>query len=369
MDRINKIKRTSLIGIVVNFLLGIIKIIIGITSNSISITSDAINNFSDSISSIITILTMKIAAKGATKNHPFGFGRVEYFSGAIIASLVLITGVEFLKISINRIFNSQITNYNYLAVTILIISILAKLILGRYTKKIGKENNSLALVASGEDSINDSIITGVTLLGAIITIVTSYNLDGILGFFVSLVVLKSGIEILWDIISKLLGERNNVELAKTLINELKKSDEIIGAYDLILHNYGPEMYIADVNVELRGSLTIREAYSTIKPLRVKIYQEYGVLLYIGFYSVNRSDKKVIKIENEVKALILDNPLVLQVHAFTIYEELNILAFDVVVDFDCKDIPALKQIIINRVEEKFPNYKVKTTLEKDFSVSK
>jgi len=366
MKRIKKINQASIIGIFTNLLLGIIKITLGFLTNSIAIMSDAVNNFSDSISAIITIITMQVASKGATKKHPFGFGRVEYFSGAIIAAIVLITGAEFLKVSVVRIFQVEKTNFSLLAIIILIISIVAKIILGKYTKKIGTVYHSVALIASGDDALSDAVITAVTLFGALITLISGYNLDGILGVFVSLVILKTGVEILWDIISKLLGERNDIELAQKLIAAIKEYDQILGAYDLILHNYGPEVFIGDVNVELADNLSIREAYAIIKPMRVKIFEEYGVLLYVGFYSVNKTDEKLMKIEQQVRKIVLQNPLVLQIHAFTVYEELQILAFDVVIAFECQDIFALKAEIIKNVSQAFPEYQVKTTLEKDFS---
>lgn len=368
LNRFKRIIRVSVIGIIANLILGIIKVVAGLLSNSISILSDAINNFSDSFSSVVTIVTMMIASKGATKKHPFGFGRIEYFSGAIISVIVIITGLEFLKSSIGRIFNPVVTNYSTLTLVILSVSIIAKVVLGKYTKSAGEKENAPPLVASGEDALSDAIITGVTLFGAVFTMITSINIDGYLGVFVSIVVLKAGGEMIWDILSSLLGERNDIELAQKIVSELKGYQGIHGAYDLILHNYGPNIYIGDCNVELEDTMTIREAYALLKPIRNRIQEKYGVVLFVGFYSVNTTDEKIMKIEKHVKEIALENPMILQVHAFTIYEEMNLMAFDIVADFECKDLDKLKKEVISNIRIEYGEYDIKATMERDFSFS-
>jgi cation diffusion facilitator family transporter len=367
-DRFKRIIKVSIIGIISNLLLGLLKVVAGMLSNSIAILSDAVNNFSDSVSSIVTIVTMMIASKGATKKPPFGFGRVEYFSGAIISVIVIITGVQFLTSSVDRIINPAETNYSVLTLVILTISVISKIVLGRYTKSAGEKDNAPPLIASGEDALSDAIITGVTLICAIFSMLTSINIDGYLGVFVSIVVLKAGGEMLWDIVSSLLGKQNDIELAQKITSELKGYDGIYGAYDLILHNYGPNIYIGNCNVELQDKMTIREAYALLKPIKNKILEKYGVVIFIGFYSVNTTDERLMDIEKHVKEIALSNPSVLQIHAFTIYEELNIMAFDIVVDFDCKDLNKLEEDVLHEVRKEYSSYKVRATMERDFSFS-
>ena len=368
MERMKRIIRTSIIGVFINILLGLIKILVGMKSNSISIISDAVNNFSDSIASIITIATTKLASKPATKKHPFGYGRVEFFSGGIIASIVIVTGVEFLTSSVKKIINPSSTSYNNFAFIMLVFAILAKIGLGLYTKKVGKSEEAPSLVASGQDALSDSIITGVTLIGAIITMIFNINLDGWLGVLVSIVVLKSGIEMLWDIISKLLGEREDVELARQIMREIKEHDGIIDAHDLILNNYGPNTYIGMLNVELEDKMTIKEAYSIVKPIQIKIMEKYSTVVYIGFYSVNTCDPKIVSMQNRVKEILTKHEHILQIHAFSVYYESNIMSFDIVVDFDCKDYDGLKKEVFELLKDEFGSYDIKISLEKDFSFS-
>jgi len=368
MNRFRNIIKTSLIGVAANLLLGTLKIIIGLSANSISIMSDAVNNFSDSIASIVSIITIRLASLGATKKHPFGFGRVEYFSGAIISIIVILTGVEFLTSSYSRIRNPLSTNFGYISLIVLVVAVVAKIILGRYTKNVGERENAPTLVASGQDALGDAIITFVTLMGALVNIVTGRNIDGYIGVIVSLFLLKAGFEMLLGIISSLLGERNDIDLARKIVNELKATDGIIGAYDLALHNYGPNIFIGDVNVELPDTMTIQEAYVILKPIRHRMLEEYGVILYIGFYSVNTTDPHVMTVEKNIKKIALSHPMVLQIHAFIIYDEMNILAFDVVADFECNDLKVLKKEIIQMVSKEYGSYNIKVTMERDFSFS-
>lgn len=368
-NRFRRIIKTSVIGIIVNLVLGLVKVFAGMLSHSIAILSDAINNFSDSVSSIVTIITMVIASKGATKKHPFGFGRVEYFSGAIISVVVIITGIEFLTSSFHRIFHPVTTTYSILTLFILLLSVLSKIILGKYTKSAGEKDNAPPLIASGEDSLSDAIITGVTLLGAIFSILTDINIDSYLGVFVSLIVLKAGFQMLFDIVSSLLGKQNDIDLAQKIMAEIKEFEGVHGAYDLILHNYGPNIYIGDCNVELQDTMTIREAYALLKPMKHRILQKYGVVMFIGFYSINTTDEKIMHMEKRVKEIAYSKAMVLQLHAFTVYEELSLIAFDLVVDFECKDFNSLKEDILTEVSREFPTYTVKATVERDFSFSK
>lgn len=368
MDRYKKIVITSIIGVIANILLGIMKVIVGLSVNSIAIMSDAVNNFSDSVSSIVSIVTIKIASMGATKKHPFGFGRIEYISGAVISIIVIVTGFEFLTSSFTRIFNPVETNFNTVSVIVLVVAILAKIILGRYTKNIGEKEKAPTLIASGKDALDDAIITSVTLVGAIITLLIGVNIDGYIGVIVSIFLLKAGFSMLWEILSALLGERNDIDLARTIIKELKSEEGILGAYDLAIHNYGPNLYTGDVNVELPDTMTIKEAYVMLKPIRHRIFEEYGIILYVGFYSVNTTDERVMTIEKRVKEIALTHPMILQVHAFILYEERNILSFDIVADFECKDLEKLKQEAIHMISEEYGEFNIKVTMERDFSFS-
>lgn len=369
MDRMKKVVTVSIVGILVNVALGVIKIIVGNAANSVAVTSDAVNNFADSISSLVTIITMIIVGKGATRKHPFGFGRVEYFSSIIISVLVLFTGGEFMVESIKHIIHPAVTNYGNVALVLLVVAILAKIFLGLYTRRQGKKANSPNLVASGQDALSDAILTGVTFVGALLSRFAHWNIDGWIGAIVSIFVLKSGLEILLDVVNKLLGDRPDAELGDMIMKEITATPGIIGAYDLILHNYGPNIFIGNVNVELDEQLSIRDAYEIVKPLSVKIANEYGVFMYFGFYAVNTTDKKTMEMNQKVKDILMKEPDVLQVHAFYVEQDKKFMSFDVVLDFNVKDQLAKEKTIRDKVHSLFPDYEVEMVFDKDYTLSR
>ena len=361
---------TSVIGIVVNIALGIIKVLVGTIANSVAVISDAVNNFADSLSSLVTIIAMAISGRGATKKHPFGFGRIEYLSSIIIAVIVLLSGAEFLKESVLKILHPQATSYNTVTLVLLVVAILAKIVLGLYTRRSGKKLNSPNLIASGQDALSDAIITGVTLLAAIVSLIKpDLHIDGWVGALVSLFVLKAGLEILLDVISKLLGERPSIELADQIMEVILAEEGVIGAYDLILHNYGPNVFIGDVNLELAEDMTIREAYQMVKPLNVRILRDYGVFMYFGFYSVNTSDEEVREMRETLTEKALSYDDVLQIHAFYVDKEKKFMSFDIVFDFDCKDQYAIEEELKAFLQERYPGYTVAMIPDRDFTLSR
>jgi len=369
-SRFKDIVVASVVGIVVNIALGVIKIIVGTIANSVAVVSDAVNNFSDSISSLVTIITMIIVGKGATRKHPFGFGRVEYFSSIIIAVLVLVTGGEFMIESVKKIIHPEATSYTTVTLVLLVVAIVAKILLGLYTKRAGKKTNSPNLEASGQDALSDAVITGVTLVAAIVSLIfPNLHIDGWVGAIVSIFVLKGGLEILFDVISKLTGDRPSVELADQIMDEIKSTPGIQGAYDLILHNYGPEAYIGNVNVELEDTMTIQEAYQITKPLNIEIFKKYGIFVYFGFYSVNTTDPEIVAMRDKMTAFAMKYDDVLQVHAFYVDKEEQFMSFDVVYRFGTKEQETIEAAICAYAEEQYPGYQCRMTPDRDFTLSR
>lgn len=369
-SRFKDIIVTSVIGIIVNVLLGVIKIIVGTVANSVAVISDAINNFGDSLSSLVTIIAMAISGRGATRKHPFGFGRIEYFSSMLISVLILVTGGEFLIESVKKILHPEATAYTPVTLVLLIVAIVAKILLGLYTKRSGTKLNSPNLIASGQDALSDAIITGVTLLAAVVSLIwPGLHIDGWVGAVVSIFVIKAGLEILLDVISKLLGERPSIELADKIMEEILNTDGVHGAYDLILHNYGPNVFIGDVNIELEDTMTIEEAYVITKPLNVKLLREYGVFMYFGFYSINTTDPEIVAMREFLYSHARCMKDILQIHAFYVNKERKFMSFDVVFDFDCKDQYAVEQELRRILKEQYPDYRVEMLPDKDYTLSR
>ena len=255
-DRI--IVRTSITGIAANVLLAAFKAVVGAISGSIAIVLDAVNNISDAASSLITIIGTKLASREPDKKHPFGYGRVEYLSAMIISVIVLYAGITSLVESVKKIIEPETPDYSAVTLIIVAAAVLVKIFLGRYVKKTGERVNSDSLINSGKDAVLDSVISASTLVAAVIFLLTGLSLEAWLGAVISVIIIKSGIEMLRETLSEILGERADISLAKEIKKTVLSFPEVSGAYDLVLHNYGPDNYNGSIHIEVPDTLSAAE---------------------------------------------------------------------------------------------------------------
>ena len=290
MNREQIIIRTSIIGILANAFLAGFKAFVGVITGSIAVTLDAVNNLSDALSSVITILGTKLAGKRPDKKHPFGHGRVEYLTAALISVIVLYAGVTSLVESVKKIIHPETPQYTTVSLIIIAVAVVVKIVLGSYVKGVGEKVNSDSLVASGQDATLDSVISASTLVAAIIFLLSGLSLEAWLAAVISLIIIKSGVEMLSDTLSQILGRRADSELAKSVKDSVLSFDEVHGAYDLILHNYGPDYYIGSVHVEVDDTLTAEQLDPLERAIAQKVYQDNGVILTgVGIYAKNTKD--------------------------------------------------------------------------------
>lgn len=365
MQRQEKIIRTSIIGIVVNIILVIFKAIIGVLVNSIAIILDAVNNLTDALSSIITIIGAKLAGRPPDKEHPYGYGRIEYFSSVIIAVIVLWAGITALQESIPKIFTPDATSYTLESLIIVAVAVIVKFLLGRYVKSVGEDINSQALVASGSDAFFDSILSLSTLVAAIINIIWHVSLEGLLGVILSLVIIKASIEILSDTVNSMIGTRADSTLSKDIKKEVNSFEQVKGSYDLTLHNYGPENMIGSVHIEVDDNLTAKDIHTLTRLITQKIYQEYNITLTVGIYASNNSNEKYKKIKQDLYEISSKYPDVLEVHGFYGYDECKLVTFDIIVDFKA-DRDDIKNKILSELKSKYPDYEFKVIDDYDYS---
>ncbi len=366
-QREKTIVRTSIIGIVTNVLLAVFKAVIGIASNSIAIVMDAVNNISDAGSSLITIIGTKLAGREADKKHPFGFGRIEYMSAMIISVIVLYAGITSLIESVKKIINPDTPDYSAVSLAIVAVAVVVKIVLGRYVKSVGKKVNSSSLINSGEDATLDSIISASTLLAAGIFLIFHISLEAWLGAIISVVIIKSGFEMLKDTISQILGERNDPDLAKSIKETVTSFPDVQGAYDLVLNNYGPDTWNGSVHIEVPDTYSADQLDQLIRSIQLKVYREYQVILTaIGVYSVNTRDEDIIEAKKRVTEIVFSHPHVLQMHGFYMDKEKKTMRFDIVISFDAKDRKTVYKDIIEDVQKKYPDYQLQVTMDTDFS---
>lgn len=369
-DREKKIIRTSWTGVAVNILLSAFKAVTGIVANSIAIVLDAINNLSDAFSATVTIIGMKVAGKPADKEHPYGHGRAEYFTAIIIAAVIVIAGITSLVESFKKILHPEPTEYTVAALVVLITAIAAKIVLGKYVKKTGREVNSESLIATGSDALFDALITGSTLLAAICGMVFGDRLsmvpvDGILGALIAVVIVKAGYEMMMKPINELMGERIPTGLAKSIRSEICRIPPVMGAYDLQLHNYGPEQIIGAVNISIPEEMTAQQIHFLTQHIKEDIQKKYGVMLTIGIYAVITGDKDIVAMQESISSMVESMPGVLQVHGMFINTADRKVSFDIVIDFSVKDIAALKKDIAACIGARYPGFDVQVHIDKDY----
>ena len=367
MNRQKLIVRTSIIGILANVFLAAFKAVIGAVTGSIAVTLDAVNNLSDALSSVITILGTKLAGKKADRKHPYGYGRIEYLTAAIISVIVLYAGVTSLIESVKKILHPEAPNYTTVALVIIAVAVVVKLVLGRYVKGVGEKVKSDSLIASGEDARLDSVISASTLVAAGIYLLFHVSLEAWLGVIISAVIIKSGCEMLMGTLSQILGERVESEVSIGIKKTLCHHPEVHGAYDLILHNYGPDTSIGSVHIEVDDTMTAAELDVLERTLVEEVIAEHGVVLTgISVYSRNTTDDEVIRLREEIRRTVMAHDHVLQIHGFYLDPQDKTIRFDVVIDFAEPDPKALYQQIVDEVQALCPDYTPVIALDADLS---
>ena len=365
-SREKTIVRTSIIGILVNVLLAAFKAAIGLITHSIAVTLDAVNNLSDALSSIITIVGTKLAGKMPDKKHPLGYGRIEYLSAMIVSALVLYAGITSLVESIKSILSPEKPDYSVVSLIIVGSAVVAKLLLGTYVKRIGKRVNSASLEASGSDAMFDSIISASVLLCALIYIAFGLSLEAYAGVVISLVIIRSGVEMLRDTLDDILGRRYDPEELQAIKNTIAEDPDVCGVYDLILHAYGPDRNVGSVHVEVRDEMTATDIDKMERRISKNVYEKHRLpLTSISIYAMNTSTEETKAIRSKVNEIVMGFDGVLQTHGFRADPEERTITMDIILDFDVKDRKAVFENIRAALQKAFPDYTLQLTLDIDF----
>lgn len=366
-SREKTIVKTGLIGIAANVLLAGFKAVVGVMTNSIAIVLDAVNNISDAGSSLITIVGTKLAGKEPDKKHPFGYGRIEYLSAMIISVIVLYAGITSFVESVKQIVHPETPGYTVASLIIVAVAVVVKILLGRYVKGVGVKVHSDSLINSGKDAVLDSVISASTLAAAGIFLIFRVSLEAWLGALISLVIIKSGFEMLRDTISQILGERNDKDLAKAIRDTVMSFADVQGAYDLVLNNYGPDNWNGSIHIEVPDTYSADRLDQLIREITMKVLREHHVILTaVGVYSVNTKDEEVILARRQVESLVFSHEHVLQMHGFYLMKEQKTMRFDIVVSFDARDRKAVFREAVDDVQKAFPDYLLQVAMDTDFA---
>ena len=310
-------------------------------SGSISIVADGLNNLSDMGSSVITMIGFKLANKPADSDHPFGHGRMEYMSAFIVAILILLVGFELLKSSFSSLISGDMSpTYSITAIIILSLSILMKFWLFLFNRKIGRKIGSEALIATAKDSLNDAITTFVILASVTVTMLfeISFNLDALMGLFVSVFILYSGISSAKETINQILGMPPEKQLIEDIENTILSFEDFAGIHDLIVHNYGPGRQFASVHVEVPQNIDTVKCHEQIDLCEKLLFETLDVSVVIHMDPIDTDNSLVAQTRQTLSEAIktIDDRLTL--HDFRMTPKAKTrtnLIFDVVIPSDFK----------------------------------
>ena len=368
------IVRTSIIGIIANILLVGFKAFVGFIAGSISIVMDALNNLTDALSSIITIIGTKLSNKKPDRKHPFGHGRVEYITSTIIAVLILFAGGVAIYesiVSIVEYFTSgdkTLPSFAWYSLVIIGVAILVKIGIGIFYKIQGKKVNSEALKASGTDALFDAILSTATLVGAIFAVTLHWYVEGYLGIIIGLFIIKSGIDVLRESFSSIIGERHDPEETKNMLADISSVPGVKGAYDLIIHSYGPNKYVGSVHIGVDGGLSAKEIQIIERNIAALMASKYNMFMTVGIYADNVDSKLSKEIRVKIQEFMKNNPNILQMHGFFVDEIQKFCNFDLVFSFNEKEPEKRIEEIRKALLEAYPDMTFYIQLDRDYSLS-
>ena len=348
---------SSIVGIITNLILAALKLVAGILSFSIAIVADALNNLSDAGSSIISFVSFKIAAKPADKEHPFGHARIEYVSSMIVSFLILLVGFELMKDSVGGLFSGEgaelvVTTLTYV---ILSVSIVLKLWLGLFYRKIAKKIDSSVVSAAAADSFSDCASTAAVLVSSIVIGITGWwFIDSIVGLAVAIMIIIAGVKILNETKNSLLGEAPIQEVVDSIKSTVDKYPEVVGIHDMLVHNYGPKTYIVSFHAEVDGSRDIYELHDAIDNIERDINEDLRILCTIHMDPIVTNDETVNELRSFTQDTVKEVCPEATIHDFrtVIGQTHTNLIFDLVLPFDVKEKPeSLVEAVKSAIRDK------------------
>ena len=325
------------VGIISNVILCIMKIAIGLIANSIAIISDGINNLADASSSVITLIGFKLASMPEDKDHPYGHARYEYLTGLLISVLIIVVGVQLLKSSILKIMDPDPVEFSIVTVIVLAVAIAIKVWQAIFNISIGKKIHSSALIATGTDSRNDVISTAAVLVSLIVGAITGLQLDGIMGCLVAAFIIWSGIQLIRETVSPLLGEAPDPELVKEIQEMVLEEEGVLGTHDLIVHNYGPGKVFASIHIEVDSEGNILDIHEMIDDIEMKVKKRLGIEFVAHMDPIEIGNPAVQQMYTVIAEAIAPMDGVSNIHDLRIVpgENHTNIIFDAVLSPECK----------------------------------
>lgn len=360
---------SSIVGIICNVFLFGVKLTVGMVINSISVMADAFNNLSDAASSIISFIGVKLAGRPADKEHPFGHGRFEYLAALAVAFLVLQVGFSLFKTSFQKVIHPEKLTFNPILIGILCLSILVKVWMMLFNRKLGKRINSTVMLATSADSMGDVFVTSATIVSTITAGLTGWKIDGYMGVVVSVFVMFAGIGIAKDTLEPLLGQAIERKVYEQITNMVESYDGIVGSHDLIIHNYGPTHRMATIHAEVPNNINLDEAHETIDRVERDVLEKLDIFLVIHMDPIEVNNCMVTEKKEMVVDIITNLESKATIHDFRMVngEHQTNLIFDLVIPFSYTKEAEQKLLanIVEKVRNQDVRYQCIITIENSF----
>jgi len=360
---------SSIVGMICNLILFGIKMMVGILINSISVMADAFNNLSDAASSVISFIGVKLAERPADKEHPFGHGRFEYIAALAVAFLILQVGVSLFQSSFSKVLKPEEVVFNPFLVGILCVSILVKVWMMLFNRKLGKRINSTVMKATAADSLGDVMVTSATIVSAIIAGLTGLKIDGYMGLVVSIIVMLAGFRIAKDTLEPLLGQAIDHEVYQRITNMVESYEGIVGSHDLIIHSYGPTHRMATIHAEVPSDINFEKAHETIDRIERDVLEKLDIFLVIHMDPLEVNDLFVLERREFIINIISSLEPKATIHDFRIINgehQINLI-FDLVLPYTYKKAEEQKLLssIVEEVRQQDSRYQCIITMENSF----
>ena len=356
------------VGIFLNLLLSLGKFFAGVVTGSIAVTADAFNNLSDAGSSVVTLVGFKLAGQKADDGHPFGHGRIEYLAGLLVSLLILMVGVELGKTSIEKIIQPEEVAFSILSVGILVCSILIKLWMSLFNRKLGKRIHSAAMKATATDSLSDVVATSAVLAGTLIGHFAHVSIDGWIGVVVAVFILRAGWGAAKDTLNPLLGTAPDPELVKAIQQLVLSHEQVVGMHDLVIHDYGPGRRMCSFHAEVPEGDDIMEAHDAIDHIEREIQEKFGIETTAHMDPIATGDSEVARLREQMSELVREIDPDMSIHDFRLTRgpRHSNLIFDVVVPHRCRlSDEEIRRRITEAAEQVVPGCYVVLQLDRSY----
>ena len=355
----------SVVGLIINIILGAVKVIIGTATHSVSILSDGVNNITDCTSNIIMAAGVYYSRKPADKEHPYGHGRIEYVAALVVSAIVLAVGFIFFKSSLEKVFHPEKIFYTNLQIAIMGFSVLAKLWQGNIYSKVAKAVNFSPLTAAAKDSLNDAIVTGFVIVSILVEKFSGYAVDGIGGVIVSVFICYSGFELIRDCVSDLIGKNPPEGYIEELREAVLSYPDVVGVHDIIVNTYGPDKIIVVMDVEVPHTMDLTTAHNLMERIQYEVGEAMDTHIVAHADPVGAASAKYREILSRLKVVLALTKGPIEFHDFMVND--NIVHVDVVVDPEkvktAREVSEKALEIEEKMKEKFPEFQYEIIIDR------